>query len=41
MTEYCIPTILENIKNLGGLKDDKKRMPRKIGLDGSEQLSLF
>lgn len=41
MTEYCIPTILENIKNLDGLKDDKKRMPRKIGLDGSEQLSLF
>ncbi len=41
MTEYCIPQILENIKNLGGLKDDKKRMPRKIGLDGSEQLTLF
>jgi very-short-patch-repair endonuclease len=41
MTEYCIPTILENIENLGGLKDDKKRIPRKIGLDGTEQLTLF
>ena len=41
MTEYCIPMILENIKNLGGLKDDKKRMPRKISTDGSEQLTLF
>lgn len=41
MTKYCIPTVLENIENLGGLKDNSKIMPRKIGSDGAEQLTLF
>jgi very-short-patch-repair endonuclease len=43
MTDYCIPTIVENINNLGGI-EESKFMPRKIDLDapgGTYQPSLF
>ncbi|WP_425213895.1 endonuclease domain-containing protein [Tumidithrix helvetica] len=30
MTQYCIPTIRENIANLGGLKGDKKEYLAKL-----------
>lgn len=43
MEEYCIPTIVENINNLGGYKDENGR-PRKVDLSlppGSYQPSLF
>lgn len=43
MQEYCLPTIVENINNLGGV-DEGKIIPRKIDLNasrGSYQLMLF
>jgi very-short-patch-repair endonuclease len=42
MTEYCIPTIVENISNLGGLEEGRL-MPRSINPNPSaeSQLSLF
>ena len=43
MQEYCIPTIITNIKNLGGYKDEKGRI-RNVDLSlppGSYQPSLF
>lgn len=41
--EYCLPTIVENINNLGGV-DEGNIMPSKIDLNassGSYQLTLF
>ncbi len=43
METYCIPTIVENINRLGGLKEDKQ-IARVIYLDGANsihQLPLF
>ncbi len=43
MTEYCVPTIVENINGLGGL-NTRGLVPRKIWLDvpeGTRQLSLL
>ena len=43
MQEYCLPTIVENINNLGGVEEGKT-IPRKIDLHlapGTYQLSLF
>lgn len=37
--EYCISTIVENINRLGGLEEGRL-VPRKINLDGLEQLTL-
>lgn len=43
MQEYCLPTILEAINRLGGLKQEKRIMPRLIDLDEPQwqQLTLF
>jgi len=44
MAEYCIPTIVENINRLGGLKEEGRQLPRKINLNSSAefvQLTLF
>lgn len=42
MTEYCVPTIVRNIKNAGG-EDDERVIPRDLNPDDPEmrQLSLF
>lgn len=43
MAEYCLPIIVKNINNLGGV-DEGKTIPRKIDLDaspGTYQPSLF
>jgi len=43
MGEYCLPTIVENINDLGGV-DEGRRVPRRINLDapdGAHQLGLF
>lgn len=42
MEEYCLPTIAENINNLGGV-DEGRVLPRRIRLDapGTYQLGLF
>ncbi|MFB2972047.1 endonuclease domain-containing protein [Aerosakkonema sp. BLCC-F183] len=44
MTEYCLPTIIENINRLGGLKEEGRVFPRSIKSNSSAefvQLSLF
>jgi very-short-patch-repair endonuclease len=40
--DYCLPTIVDNINNLGGIEEGKL-LPKKINLDegGIYQLSLF
>lgn len=41
MIDYCVPTIVENVRRLGGLSE-KRIIPRDIRVDGSSsQLSLF
>jgi very-short-patch-repair endonuclease len=42
MSDYCLPTIAENIKKLGGM-DDGRIVPRDVNLNpsDSDQLSLF
>jgi very-short-patch-repair endonuclease len=42
MAEYCLPTIVENIKKTGGVEEGRL-IPREINLDrpGTYQLSLF
>jgi very-short-patch-repair endonuclease len=42
MSDYCLPTIVENIQRVGGIADDRL-IPRDIALDPSVplQLSLF
>jgi len=43
MAEYCLPTIVENIKKSGGI-DEGRVVPRQINLDapgGAYQLGLF
>lgn len=43
LEKYCVPTVVENIKRLGGLEEGGV-MPRKIDLDtpgGWQQPSLF
>lgn len=41
MTEYTLPTIVENINRLGGI-DEENQLPRRIDLnDGPQQLNLF
>ena len=43
LAKYCVPTVVENIKRLGGLEEGGV-MPRKIDLDtpgGWQQPSLF
>jgi very-short-patch-repair endonuclease len=40
LSEYCIPSIVENITRLGGVEEGGI-IPRRIALGGSQQLSLF
>ena len=43
MEEYCLPTIVENVNNLGGI-DEGRLIPRRASLDGPgvmRQLGLF
>ncbi|MBD2181816.1 DUF559 domain-containing protein [Planktothrix sp. FACHB-1355] len=44
MSEYCLPTIIENINRLGGLKEEGRVFPRLIKSNSSDefvQLTLF
>jgi very-short-patch-repair endonuclease len=44
MSDYCVPTIAENINRLGGIKTDEKSIPRKVETAQSGewvQLNLF
>ena len=40
LSDYCIPSIIENITRLGGVEEGGV-IPRPVALDGSQQLSLF
>jgi very-short-patch-repair endonuclease len=43
LTEYCVPTIVENVNNLAGIADGRL-VPRKFdpkNPDGSQQMGLF
>jgi hypothetical protein len=42
MDDYCLPTIVRNLKELGGA-DESRVVPRDIQLDSSSpsQMSLF
>lgn len=44
MSEYCLPTIIENINRLGGFQEDGRSFPRLIKSDSNAefvQLTLF
>lgn len=41
MADYCVPTIVKTVNRLGGVKDRKDAIPRKIQTGDYEQLSLF
>ncbi len=44
MEEYCVPTIVKTINNLGGVQEEDQYIPRKVSLKtppGTYQLSLF
>lgn len=41
MADYCVPKIVENINNLGGIKEHESSIPKKIQTGQYKQLSLF